>query len=223
MCGLVELYKKPAKKIEKTLDLQVPLELGTFRCYHPIQIIHNDGNDNQVTKALWQFLLEQKDGQWKPSKYTSFNSRWYEGQGFKKSFTKAFRESRCIIPASAFVEGMNKVYHLLKHTDDSPIYFGGLFKNWGDQDNPVYSASMITIPPHPKLADIHNKAMPMMIPEKDLAMWLDPDFNNTEAFTDLMQPQLRTDFDVVKIKGWSQVEPIEEGFRLKADSKSSLE
>ena len=112
---------------------------------------------------------------------------------------------------------MNKVYHLLKPADGSPIYFGGLFKNWGDQDNPVYSASMITIPPHPKLADIHNKAMPLMIPEKDLDMWLDPEFNNTDAFTDLMQPQLRTDFDVTKIKGWSQLEPIEEGFKLKAD------
>ncbi|AOE50535.1 SOS response-associated peptidase family protein [Kangiella sediminilitoris] len=222
MCGFIELVKKPAKKIEQKLDLQVPLELGSFKCYHPIQIIHSaeqgtKGLNNQVTKAMWQFLLEQKDGEWKPSKYTSFNSRWYEGKGFKKSFTKAYRETRCIIPASGFVEGMNKVYHLLTPADGSPIYFGGLFKNWGDEDNPVYSASMITIPGHKKLADIHQKAMPLMLPEKDLEMWLDPSFKNTDAFTDLMQPKIRQDFEAVKIKGWSNLEAVEDGFEIKAD------
>ncbi|MBV35789.1 MAG: DUF159 family protein [Rickettsiales bacterium] len=217
MCGFVELCKKPAKKIEKTLDLQVPLELGNFRCYHPIQIINANKQGNHVTKALWQFLLEQKDGQWKPSRYTSFNSRWYEGEGFKRSFTKAFRESRCIIPASGFVEGMNKVYHLLKPADESPIYFGGLFKQWGDPDNPVYSASMITIPPHKKLETIHKKAMPLMLSEKDLDIWLDPDCKNTDAFTDLMQPKIQQDFQAVKIKGWGSLEADEEAFKIEAD------
>ena len=92
MCGLIELTKKPAQKVEKTLDLQVPLELGTFRCYKPVQIVMNDGQANNVIKAMWQFLLENKSGEWKASKYTSFNSRWYEGKGFKKfmNFFKKF-------------------------------------------------------------------------------------------------------------------------------------
>ncbi len=217
MCGLIELTKKPAQKVEKTLDLQVPLELGTFRCYKPVQIVMNDGQANNVIKAMWQFLLENKSGEWKASKYTSFNSRWYEGKGFKKSFTKAYRETRCLIPASGFVEGMNKVYHLLKPVDESPIYFGGLFKQWGEPENPVYSASMITIPPHNKLADIHKKAMPLMIPESDLSMWLDPDFTNTDAFSHLMRTQLRQGFDAVNIKNLKTLEAVGEHLQIMPD------
>lgn len=217
MCGLIELTKKPAKKVERTLDLQVPLELGTFRCYKPVQIVMNDGLTNNVIKAMWQFLLENKSGEWKASKYTSFNSRWYEGKGFKKSFTKAYRETRCLIPASGFVEGMNKVYHLLKPVDESPIYFGGLFKQWGEPENPVYSASMITIPPHNKLASIHKKAMPLMIPESDINMWLDPSFTNTDTFSNLMRPQIRKNFQIAKVEGWQDISQSNSPYIIKRD------
>lgn len=214
MCGFIDLTPITTTKLKKAFQLE--LEPGLFKCYHPLQIIRG-GDEYTCDKALWQFLLENKGGEWKPSKYTSFNSRWYDGEGFKRSFQKAFKENRCIIPASGFVEGLNKVYHHLKPFDDRPLYFGGLYKEWPVPDGKIYSTSMITISPHPKFEQVHKKAMPLILPEDAVDMWLDSSLTDTEPFIDLMQPDLRTDFAVVKLKGWADLTPAGEPFVIEAD------
>ncbi|MBN4053559.1 SOS response-associated peptidase family protein [Haliea sp. AH-315-K21] len=119
--------------------------------------------------AIWWLLLDNES--LKPNyKYSSFNSRSDKLNQPRSIAYKPFRESRCIIPASAFVEGLGDklTYHQIE-LEDQAIAFGGLFKEHVNHDTGeiVYSASIITLPPLQKWANIHPKSIPLML-----------DFNN---------------------------------------------
>ncbi len=220
MCFFFALYEKPKAKDAIKIAFEGDLVPGGFQAYRDIQVILQEKESTaKVANSKWHFLLEQKEGQWKPSKYTSFNSRWYKGEGFKRSFQKAFQYQRCIIPASAFVEGMNKKYHLLEPANQEPLLFGGLYKQWPVEDGFIISCSMITIDPHFKLESVHKKAMPLILPnEKELLeQWLDPDTTKTEPFVDLMKPQIQLDLFATKIKGATDITPIEKPFLIDKD------
>ncbi len=83
---------------------------------------------------------------------------------------KPFRTSRCIIPASGFVEGLGdkKTYFHIRPAE-SAIAFGGVYREWLNKvtGELVYSASIITLPPHQKLQAIHPKSLPLMLPWQD--------------------------------------------------------
>ena len=187
-------------------------------CGSEIEIILNDGSDNQLQTATWWLLLDNKGGQLKPSKYTSFNSRWRDG--FSRANQKPFKQSRCIIPARGFVEGMNKKYHYLEPIKQA-VAFGGLYKTWtNDAGDTITSCSVITIDPHPKFENIHKKAMPLMLPVDDanlLDTWLDPNIQDTNIFLPYMIPELRTDIEVTPLQKWRSFEPADEPFVIDAD------
>jgi putative SOS response-associated peptidase YedK len=111
---------------------------------------------------------------------------------------KPYRQSRCIIPASGFVEGQDKRYHQLT-PQDSAIAFGGLYQAWQHQQSGeiVHSASIITLPGHPKFEHIHRKSLPLMLPLDNaplLDAWLDPEFSHVSSFEPFLQPHLHHDF-----------------------------
>lgn len=59
----------------------------------------------QLVTATWWLLLDHNT--LKPNyKYASFNSRWDKLDQPRSISYKPFRESRCIIPASPFMEGL---------------------------------------------------------------------------------------------------------------------
>lgn len=221
MCGAFNIIDHPAiNKLTDFFGLPSCTPKGWVSCAQDVEIIINTSSGYKLQDSKWWLLLEQKDGKWKPhSKYTSFNSRWHAGKGFSVSARKPFKETRCIIPARGFIEGMNKKYHYLE-PPEQPIAFGGLYKTWETDNGPLYSCSIITIPPHSKLQGIHEKAMPLMLPVEDaglLEMWLDPKVTNTEPFMDLMSPALRTPLNATPIKKWGSIEPIGETFTIQSD------
>ena len=97
-------------------------------------IIHESrsglARERRVSQAIWWLFLDRKT--LKPDyRYASFNSRsdkLHKLQGI--SYTP-YRESRCIIPASAFVEGLGdkKTYHMIE-LEGAAIAFGGLYREY---------------------------------------------------------------------------------------------
>ena len=158
-----------------------------------ISIIQQDGAIRRIRDATWWLLLNQQT--LKPDyKYASFNSRSDKLHITRSLAYVPYRESRCIIPASGFVEGFGdkKTYHQIELQEEA-IAFGGIFKSWTSPEfnEPQYSASIITLPPHPKWQKIHTKAFPLMLPWKDKKMidsWLDPHFMSVETFEPLLAP-----------------------------------
>lgn len=203
-----------------------------IRATDRVTVVLEDNGRHVARNAIWWLLLEPvHDGpvmHFKPSKYTSFNTRWDKLNVPRSAGYKAYREHRCVIPATGFGETQkiagSMVYHDLIADPDIPLAMGGLYREWHGHDSHgnVFvetSCSVVTLPPHPKLKDIHQKASPLMLSTSDnsLQRWLDSSNTQVELLNDLLAPKLRHNFTVVPINKPSLHQPIANSFSIQAD------
>ncbi|MBN8431326.1 SOS response-associated peptidase family protein [Microbulbifer salipaludis] len=136
-----------------------------------------------IENAIWHLYLQREGDRWKPhQKYWSINSNWK-----KLGQRPEYRKSRCLIPATAWVEsqhGKNPVE--FSFGDHQPFFFCGLYKSWGE----TLSCSIITLDAHPDTAQYHEKSFPMIAPDNHdfITRWLGPS-EDTLPF----EPYLRAD------------------------------
>ena len=154
--------------------------------------------DRTVIPAIWWLILESVEDKFKPSKYTSFNTRSDKLNTPRSAGYQPYRQSRCIIPATYIIEGEgskgSRRYHRIEPTNQA-LALGGLYRVWihhetGEQ---VYSCSVITLPPHEQWKSIHSKSTPLMLPTdqpKVIEQWLDPQFQDVAQFESLLTPVL---------------------------------
>ena len=185
-----------------------------------IAIVHELGGERVVSDAIWWLLLDHQT--LKPNyKYASFNSRSDKLHSKRGIAYTPYRQSRCVIPASAFVEGLGdkKTYHKIE-LEGSAIAFGGLYKQHLNRETGeiVFSASIITLPPlTPQWDEIHPKSMPLMLDFEDAALiarWLDPDNEDVEAFGQLLEPSVGKPMVVTRIDKPSKWNPIADSFMI---------
>ncbi|MCH2355854.1 MAG: SOS response-associated peptidase [Pseudomonadales bacterium] len=185
-----------------------------------IAIVHELGGERVVSDAIWWLLLDHQT--LKPNyKYASFNSRSDKLHSKRGIAYTPYRQSRCVIPASAFVEGLSdkKTYHKIE-LEGSAIAFGGLYKQHLNRETGeiVFSASIITLPPlTPQWDEIHPKSMPLMLDFEDAALiarWLDPDNEDVEAFGQLLEPSVGKPMVVTRIDKPSKWNPIADSFMI---------
>lgn len=205
--------KKSTGKLAKRLgvDAQAFRYSGNIGPGHNISVVLEQLDGRHVRDAIWWLYLRETASGLKPHPdYFSVNTN------HAKLARKAeYRKSRCIIPASGFVESQNgKRPHLLEPADDSAIAFGGLYKEWLDRSSGevVYSASIITLPGHPALENIHRKSTPLWLPESAYDQWLDPRLTDTTALEHLLQPSLRTPLRATPIDKVNHKHPVGEAF-----------
>jgi len=179
-----------------------------------------------LTPAIWWLLLEPTETGFKPSKYTSFNTRYDKLNVSRSAGYKAYRESRCVIVAKGFGESEFKNKKPLHYHDfeaeQGAIAFGGLYRQWVNAATGeiTYSCSIITVPPHDKLAPYHSKSSPLMLPQHDgtLDAWLDPNMSDTEMFNDLLKPKIYQNLRVQQIDKPSHYSAIGEAKIIKQDA-----
>jgi putative SOS response-associated peptidase YedK len=220
MCGRFNL--KPNRKTEALLsDLSAfgqPRYADDIAPGALISIIKNNQPPTLET-AIWWLLLDHRT--LKPNyNYASFNSRSDKLFQPRSISYKPYRESRCIIPASAFVEGLGdkKTYHMIELADQA-IAFGGLYKESINRDTGeiIYSASIITLPPVKQWNNIHPKSIPLMLDYKNKELidkWLDPGFSDIDTFSELLTPEIHQPQRITPIGRPSQWNPIGESYLL---------
>lgn len=223
MCGRFNLIDSPEVQfLFETLGM--PIYPGPRRediaPGSVVPIIHEVNGERRVSEAIWWLLLDGKT--LKPNyKYASFNSRSDKLDQKRAAAYRPYRESRCIIPASAFIEGLGdkKTYHKVE-LEDSAIAFGGLFKEWTDRDTGelVYSCSIITLGPLlPHWEQIHPKSFPLMLPFEDRELvdrWLARDFDEVETFSPLLEPRIRQAQIITPVDRPSNWQPIADSFLI---------
>ncbi len=164
-----------------------------------IDIILQDEQGRRVQPAIWWLLLERAETGYKPSKYTSFNTRSDKLDQKRSAGYRPYRNSRCIVPATYIIEGEGtkgaRRYHRVEPTE-SAFALGGLYRTWLNKETGelTYSSSVIALPPHPdeRWLGIHTKSMPLMLPTDNsevIAKWLDPAFDQVEEFHPLLEPR----------------------------------
>lgn len=222
MCGLFNLHDNPAVRA-LMLSIGLPpdtvgLKFGIHSPGDKVSIVSEFFGERQLLEAKWHLYLVHQDGEWKfMPKYWSINTR-----ADKLAKKAEYRHARILIPATAFVESQNgKHPHLLEFVDRAFV-FGGLMKHWRDKasGDEILSCSIITLPGHEKLANIHEKSLPLILDHEDTASidaWLDPQFTDTDAFADLLNTRLRWDMRATPINKSTKQEPIAKPFIIKKD------
>lgn len=94
----------------------------------------------------------------------------------KKTFSKAFRESRCIFPMSGFYEwDHNKQKFLFKIKENSTLFVGGFYRIHKTETGFETESIIMTTRPNTLVAPVHDR-MPLIIERSSINEWL----NNLE-------------------------------------------
>tara|TARA_R110000868_G_scaffold174216_2_gene410761 strand:- start:817 stop:1521 length:705 start_codon:yes stop_codon:yes gene_type:complete len=233
MCGRLNVTDDPfVVSLLSSLGIDVqsnPIKPNRFvRAASPIQIVREEQGKRVLQTATWWLLLEPSDKGFKPSKYTSFNTRYDKLDVPRSAGYHPYRKSRCIIPARGFGETEFELQgrkNIPKHYHDmvainSAIAFAGLYRDYvcKETGEVITGCSVITLPPHPKLKNIHTKASPMILPQ-DIILddWLDSGNEDVEMFRHMLEPNIRHDLEAVQIDKPSTHNSIGKTFTITAD------
>ncbi|MCK6439890.1 MAG: SOS response-associated peptidase [Planctomycetes bacterium] len=109
-----------------------------------------------------------------------FNCRGEEA-AVKRTWSKALRERRCIIPATGFYEwsgekGKKQKWRIGMKSGE-PMGFAGL---WEDHADNGLCCTIVTCAPNELIGKIHNR-MPVIVKPKDYEIWLDRTADEEDA------------------------------------------
>ena len=182
-----------------------------------IQIICNNADGNHLLDAKWWLMLDDNGN---PNyKYSTFNSR--SDKLFSSSLTKGlFQTSRCIIPASGFIEGQDKKYHFVT-AKNSAVALAGIYKRYKINNKIITTASIITCSGgNPKFDTIHKKSIPLMLDCNDSALmntWLDAKNTDSRLFSHLLTNKINLDLIATPIVRARDLTPINKPIEIAAD------
>lgn len=112
--------------------------------------------------------------------YRTINARG-ESVALKPAFRAAFRQRRCLVPATGFYEWKalagGKQPYLIGLRGGELFAFAGLWESWTGPEGEVRSFTIITTGPNELMARIHDR-MPAIIPREQCARWLDPELRD---------------------------------------------
>jgi putative SOS response-associated peptidase YedK len=108
--------------------------------------------------------------------YKTINARG-ETVAAKPAFRAAFRQRRCLVPASGFYEWKvlpgGKQPYLIGLKSGALFAFAGLWESWIGPEGELRTFTIITTEPNELMARIHDR-MPAIVAPDQYARWLDP-------------------------------------------------
>lgn len=122
----------------------------------------------------------------------------------KPSFRSAFKQRRCLIPASGFYEWQRlepgkQAFHI--HRQDQRLFaFAGLWEQWQHDAETLYSCTIITTAATEVMQPIHDR-MPVIIPTEHYHDWLDKAAGADQVF-DLLNNQAYVDMTASPVGDW---------------------
>lgn len=227
MCGRIHI--KDNSFVQLLLD-ELFVENPQTQRYSPfikpcdmVSIITQEDDHRAIKPATWWLLLDEAERGFKPSRFTSFNTRFDKLNKPGSAGFIPFKSSRCIIPATGFGEtqtskGSKSVYHDLIATERA-IAFAGLYRSWQHSQTGeiTHSCSIITNAPHIKLAQIHTKASPATLLPSEYDLWLDCTQSNTQALSQVLTPRINQNFQAQQIDKPSLQHVIGAPFTIQSD------
>jgi len=108
------------------------------------------------------------------------------------AYREGFRLRRCLVPADGFYEwqskGPKKQPFCTVINDDELFAFAGLWDRWRTSDGRwIRSFCILTTTPNTVTSVIHDR-MPVILPQEDYDLWLDPGMQNAAVAADLLKP-----------------------------------
>ena len=118
----------------------------------------------------------------------------------QRMFRNAFRERRCLIPATCFIEWQKlakggRALHRVFAADGSLLAFAGLWERWNGPAGVVRTFTILTGPPSPVVSALHHRQPVILTPELREA-WLAPGPLEPAVHRALLDP-----FEALAIEG----------------------
>lgn len=124
--------------------------------------------------------------------YRMFNARAETAHGLP-AFRAAFRDRRCLVPASGYfewqpVDGGKQPWHICR-ADGRPLALAGLWEHWEDDSSGevIESCAILTTTSAGAMSNIHDR-MPVILEPEDFQTWLDPEVRQPDRLRPLLQP-----------------------------------
>ncbi|MCB9993349.1 MAG: SOS response-associated peptidase [Hyphomicrobiaceae bacterium] len=185
LAGFVEVLKKEAGP--GVADAPPRYNIAPTQ---PIIVFRREGGTVQAELMRWGLVPEWvKD----PKDFPLIVNARSETLKEKASFRNPLKNKRCIIPASGYYEWLrrpdgSKTPHYITNRDDSPMLFAGLWSTWmGPDGEEVDTATIITVPANPELAEIHDRS-PALLSGDDISKWLDTASVNADKAHAILKP-----------------------------------
>ncbi|MBU6281362.1 SOS response-associated peptidase [bacterium] len=181
MCGRFVLTT-PAQAIAEAFGVDPPAELAPRYNVAPgqrVAVVRAAGASGRRSLDLLRWGLVPSWAKEVPRAVTLINAR-SDTAATKPAFRAAFRQRRCLVPASGFYEwqalpgGGRKQPWLFTLRGAGPFAMAGLWERWRPPEGPaIESCTILTTEPNELVAPIHDR-MPVILPEEAWADWLDP-------------------------------------------------
>ncbi|MCG6933475.1 MAG: SOS response-associated peptidase [Gallionella sp.] len=118
----------------------------------------------------------------------------------KPSFRSAFRQRRCIIPATGFYEwkseqGVKQPWYVSLKSG-KPMAFAGLWETWHGEGEGITTCCIITTAANALMETIHDR-MPVILGRDQWSAWLSPQLHDADTLLPLIRPH-----DPASMQAW---------------------
>jgi len=164
---------------------------------HPVVVVESD---RRVLKLMKWGLVPfwSKDA---TIGYKMINAR-SEGIENKNSFKNPLRKRRCLVLADGFYEWKKDkgagVPYFIRLKSGEPFAFAGLWDRWDKGEEPLQTFTIITTDNNELIRPIHNR-MPVILHQKDEAVWLDPELRDPEKLLTLLKPYPSDEMEMYEV------------------------
>jgi putative SOS response-associated peptidase YedK len=204
MCGRFTLTVDPADLSETFPEFTFPAKVGprfNIAPTQPILVVPNDAS-NKADFFVWGLIPSwAKD----PAIGNNLINARAETLAEKPAFRSAYKYHRCLIFADGFFEwqaqpdSKTKVPHYIQLKSKKPFAFAGLWEHWQSPDgSEIKSATIITTEPNELMSTLHNR-MPVILPKKVFAQWLDSTPHQASDLQGLLIPYPAKDMQAYPI------------------------
>lgn len=129
---------------------------------------------------------------WSKEMTTGFINARSETVDSKPSFRQAFKNHRCILPASGFYEwkktGNEKTPYYIQISDSTPMAMAGIWETWvSPKGQAIETCSILTTAANSVVAPIHDR-MPVILSMDNFSRWLDTSIQDIKPLRYLFNP-----------------------------------
>ena len=194
MCGRYVLKRKDLEALLARLGVKDPAEYISRYNIAPstmIPAVRATSESGQREAVALQWGLVPRWSKDAKSGAKLANAR-ADGVATKPAFRDAFKQRRCVVPASGFYEwqtiGRLKQPWFFQMKDESPFVFAGLWERWRSEDGvELQTCALITTSPNEVVSSFHDR-MPVILRDAAIDRWLDPATKDASPLEPLLAP-----------------------------------
>ncbi len=191
MCGRFYLDTPRKRLLEQFALKQMPLLTARFNIApsQDIAAIREGEAGRELVMLHWGLIphwaKEEK------TKFSMINAR-AETVATKPAYRTAFRQRRCLVPASGFFEwertARGRQPYAVRLKDTDLFAFAGLWEYWeGEQGKTIESCTIVVTDANELLRPIHDR-MPVILDPDNYDAWLGHETADTEHLLSLLRP-----------------------------------